>query len=67
MARRRFRSNQRHEPATERSFQEYFLTPAPETSRTEPLRLIGGGEDTFELKLVKLSNPEKITRDRCTR
>ena len=63
MARRRFRSNQRHEPTTERSFQEYVLsTPAPQTSRTELLRLIRGGEDTFlELK-VKLSNPEKIAQ-----
>ena len=64
MARRRFRSNQRHEPTTERSFQEYILsTPAPQTSRTELLRLIRGGEDTFlELK-VKLSNPEKVAAE----
>jgi ATP-dependent DNA helicase RecG len=64
MARRRFRSNQRHEPSTERSFQEYFLsTPAPQTSRTELLRLIRGGEDTYlELK-VKLSNTEKIAQE----
>ncbi len=63
MARRRFRSNQRHEPTTERSFQEYYLsTPAPQTSRTELLRLIRGGEDTYlELK-VKLSNPERIAQ-----
>jgi ATP-dependent DNA helicase RecG len=64
MARRRFRSNQRHEPSTERSFQEYYLsTPAPQTSRTELLRLVRGGEDTFlELK-VKLSNSEKIAQE----
>src|SRR5919112_3026801 len=64
MARRRFRSNQRHEPTTERSFQEYILsTSAPQTSRTELLRLIRGGEDTFlELK-VKLSNTEKIAQE----
>src|SRR5258705_12412610 len=64
MARRRFRSNQRHEPTTERSFQEYILsTPAQLTSRTELLRLIRGGEDTFlELK-VKLSNTEKIAQE----
>jgi len=64
MARRRFRSNQRHEPTTERSFQEYILsTPAPQTWRTELLRLIRGGEDTFlELK-VKLSNTEKIAQE----
>ncbi len=63
MARRRFRSNQRHEPATERSFQEYILsTTAPQTSRVELLRLVRGGEDSFlELK-VKLSNPEKIAQ-----
>src|SRR5689334_24763580 len=63
MARRRFRSNQRHEPTTERSFQEYVLsTPAPQTSRSELLRLIRGGEDTFlELK-VKLSNSERIAQ-----
>src|ERR1043165_5147195 len=64
MARRRFRSNQRHEPTTERSFQEYILsTSAPQTSRTELLRLIRGGEDTYlELK-VKLSNTEKIAQE----
>src|SRR5262245_50556474 len=64
MARKRFRSNQRHEPTTERSFQEYILsTSAPQTSRVELLRLIRGGEDTYlELK-VKLSNPEKITQE----
>ncbi len=64
MARRKFRSNQRHEPTTERSFQEYILsTPAAQTSRVELLRLIRGGEDTFlELK-VKLSNPEKIAQE----
>ena len=64
MARRRFRSNQRHEPTTERSFQEYILsTPAPQTSRVEILRLIRGGEDTFlELK-VKLSNSERIAQE----
>ncbi|PWT79973.1 MAG: hypothetical protein C5B44_06065 [Acidobacteria bacterium] len=64
MARRKFRSNQRHEPTTERSFQEYILsTPGPQTSRTELLRLIRGGEDTYlELK-VKLSNTEKIAQE----
>jgi predicted HTH transcriptional regulator len=64
MARRRFRSNQRHEPATERSFQEYILsTSAPQTSRLELLRLIRGGEDTYlELK-VKLSNSEKVAQE----
>jgi len=64
MARRRFRSNQRHEPVTERSFQEYlYSSGAPQTSRTELMRLVHGGEDTFlELK-VKLSNPEKIAQE----
>ena len=61
MARRKFR-NQRHEPLTERSFQEYLTTPAQQTSRAELLTLVRGGEDTYlELK-VKLSNPEKIAQ-----
>src|SRR6267378_318896 len=64
MARRRFRSTQRHEPVTERSFQEYlYSTAAPLTNRTELMRLVRGGEDTYlELK-VKLSNPEKIAQE----
>ncbi len=66
MARRRFRNSQRHEPQTERSFQEFFLsTPAPQISRIELLRLIRGGEDTYlELK-VQLSNPERIAQGIC--
>jgi ATP-dependent DNA helicase RecG len=64
MARKRFRSNQRHEPVTERSFQEYlYSTAAPQTSRTELMRLVRGGEDTYlELK-VKLSNSERIAQE----
>ena len=64
MARRKFRSNQRHEPVTERSFQEYlYSTAAPLTTRTELMRLVRGGEDTFlELK-VKLSNSERIAQE----
>ncbi|HEX8707333.1 MAG TPA: RNA-binding domain-containing protein [Pyrinomonadaceae bacterium] len=64
MARRKFRSNQRHEPVTERSFQEFLSSsPAPQTSRTELMRLVRGGEDTFlELK-VKLSNTEKVAQE----
>src|SRR3954453_1168039 len=64
MARRKFRGNQRHASATERSLQEYvFNAPAPQTSRMELLRLARGGEDTFlELK-VKLSNPERIAQE----
>ena len=62
MARRKYR-RERHEGVTERSFQEYSLSfPAPQTSRTELMRLVRGGEDTFlELK-VKLSNPERIAQ-----
>jgi ATP-dependent DNA helicase RecG len=63
MARRKFRSSQRHEPATDRSFPEYsYNLPAPQTSRDELLRLVRGGEDTYlELK-VKLSNPDRIAQ-----
>lgn len=63
MPRRKFRNNQRFEYAGDQSFQEYiFNQPAPQTTRTELLRLIRGGEDTFlELK-VKLSNPERIAQ-----
>src|SRR5437773_11681009 len=64
MARRRFRSNQRHEPTTERSFQEYvFSTPAQLTSRVELLRLVRGGEDTFLEIKVNLSNSEELAQD----
>lgn len=64
MSRKRLRNNQRHEPVTERSYQEYYLSqPLQQTSRTEILRLIRGGEDTYlELK-VKLSNNEKIAQE----
>jgi ATP-dependent DNA helicase RecG len=63
VARKRFRSSQRNEPVTDRSFQEYlYQTAAPLTTRTELMRLIRGGEDTYlELK-VKLSNPERIAQ-----
>ena len=63
MPRKKFRYNQRLEPASERSFQEYIQNqPAPQTTRTELLRLIRGGEDTYlELK-IKLSNSEKIAK-----
>ena len=62
MARRKFR-NQRHEPLSDRSFQEYtYNLPAPQTSRDELIRLVRGGEDTYlELK-VKLSNPDRIAQ-----
>jgi ATP-dependent DNA helicase RecG len=63
MARKRFRSTQRNEPVTDRSFQEYlYQTAAPLATRTELMRLVRGGEDTYlELK-VKLSNPERIAQ-----
>lgn len=63
MARRRFRHSQRYDSPGDRSHQEYLLNqPTQTTTRTELLRLIRGGEDTYlELK-VKLSNPEKITQ-----
>jgi ATP-dependent DNA helicase RecG len=61
MARRKFR-HQRHDPTPVRSFQDYLTTPAPQTSRSELMTLVRGGEDTFlELK-VKLSNPERIAQ-----
>jgi predicted HTH transcriptional regulator len=61
MARRKFR-HQRHDPTSVRSFQDYLTTPAPQTSRSELMTLVRGGEDTFlELK-VKLSNPERIAQ-----
>ncbi|MEJ7622893.1 MAG: RNA-binding domain-containing protein [Pyrinomonadaceae bacterium] len=63
MPRRKFRHTQRFEPAGESSFQEFLVNaPAPATTRTELLRLIRGGEDTYlELK-VKLSNSERIAQ-----
>src|SRR5437016_12690652 len=63
MARRRFRSTQRHEPVTERSFQEYlYSTAAPLTNRTELMRLVRGREDTYlELK-GKLANSERMAQ-----
>lgn len=63
MPRRRFRHTQRFDPANEQSLQEYFVNqPAQTTTRTELLRLIRGGEDTYlELK-VKLSNSERIAQ-----
>lgn len=63
MARRKFRHSPRSVPSAELSHQEYILDqPAQLTTRTELLRLIRGGEDTYlELK-VKLSNSERITQ-----
>lgn len=64
MVRKKFRNSGRQTPLSERSFQEYLLnTPVPQTSRTELIRLIKGGEDTYlELK-IKLSNPERIAQE----
>ncbi len=63
MPRRKFRHTHRYESPGDRSHQEYIVNqPAQLTTRSELLRLIKGGEDTYlELK-VKLSNVEKITQ-----
>ncbi len=64
MPRKKFRNSQRHVSTADRSFQEYLSNqPAPLSNRTELIRLIRGGEDTYlELK-VKLSNPERISQE----
>ncbi len=62
MPRRKFRYSHRFDTPAELSHQEYLSQTTQQTTRTELLRLIRGGEDTFlELK-VKLSNSEKITQ-----
>lgn len=63
MPRRKFRHTQRFESSEDSSFQEYLINqPTQSTTRTELLRLIRGGEDTYlELK-VKLSNSERIAQ-----
>ncbi len=63
MPRRKFRHTQRFESSGDSTFQEYLLNqPTQTTTRTELLRLIRGGEDTYlELK-VKLSNSERIAQ-----
>ena len=63
MPRRRFRHTQRFDSPSEQSLQEYLVNqPTQSTTRTELLRLIRGGEDTYlELK-VKLSNSERIAQ-----
>ena len=63
MPRRKYRHSQRFDSQANRSHEEYLLSqPAQVTTRTELLRLIRGGEDTYlELK-VRLSNSEKITQ-----
>jgi len=63
MPRRKFRHTQRFESSSDSRFQEYLVNqPTQTTTRTELLRLIRGGEDTYlELK-VKLSNSERIAQ-----
>jgi ATP-dependent DNA helicase RecG len=63
MARKKFRHSPRFESSGDSTFQEYLLgQPAQSTTRTELLRMIRGGEDTYlELK-VKLSNSERIAQ-----
>ncbi len=63
MPRRKFRHTHRYESPGDRSHQEYIINqPTQMTTRSELLRLIKGGEDTYlELK-VKLSNTERITQ-----
>lgn len=63
MPRKKFRHSPRFESSDDHSFQEYLINqPTQTTSRTELLRLIRGGEDSYlELK-VKLSNSEKIAQ-----
>ena len=64
MARKKYRNSQRHVSSSERSYQEYVLNqPLPQTTRTELIRLIRAGEDSYlELKL-KLSNSGKIAQE----
>jgi ATP-dependent DNA helicase RecG len=63
MPRRKFRHTQRFDSPADQSLHEYYVNQdAPATTRTELLRLIRGGEDTYlELK-VKLSNSERIAQ-----
>ncbi len=63
MPRKKFRRSPRFESPDDRSFQEYILNaPAPVTTRSELIRIVRGGEDSYlELK-VKLSNSERIAQ-----
>ena len=64
MARKKFRNTERHNSSSDLSFQEYLINqPATRITRTELLRLIRGGEDTFLEFKVKLSNPERIAQE----
>ncbi len=64
MARKKFRNSGHYTSNSERTFGEYITNQtAPITNRSELIRLIRGGEDTYlELKL-KLSNPERIAQE----
>jgi ATP-dependent DNA helicase RecG len=63
MARRKFRHSPRFDSQNDRSFNEFLQNqPLQLTNRSELLRLIRGGEDTYlELK-VRLSNTERIAQ-----
>jgi ATP-dependent DNA helicase RecG len=63
MPRRKYRHSPRFDSQASRSHEEYLLSqPTQSTTRSELLRLLRGGEDTYlELK-VRLSNSEKITQ-----
>jgi ATP-dependent DNA helicase RecG len=54
----------RQAPGSERSYYEYLhSSPAPAVTRTELVRMLRGGEDTYlELK-VRFSNVEKLTAE----
>ncbi|HKP68097.1 MAG TPA: RNA-binding domain-containing protein [Pyrinomonadaceae bacterium] len=63
MARRKFRHSPRFDNQAARSHEEYLLSqPTQSTTRSELLRLIRGGEDTYLEFKVRLSNSEKITQ-----
>src|SRR5262245_5355552 len=63
MARRKYRHSPRFDSQADRSHEEYLLSqPTQSTTRSELLRLIRGGEDTYLEFKVRLSNSEKITQ-----
>lgn len=64
MTRRKFRHSERGFPTSERSLQEYLFSQSSlQISRSDLLRMIRGGEDTYlELK-IKLSNSERIAQE----
>ena len=68
MARRKFRHSQGRQSSLSGSFQDYLANnPAPQTSRTELIRLIRGGEDTYlELKVKPLKFRKNHSGNRST-